>query len=106
MKQFAATLRDLDATEFRCGIDDAGLTSARDLVKRSAYNNPMITTVEAFAATLKELDASGVRCGIADAELASAHGIVKLNASQLPEYKDCLLREDDPSAVNGRGRTT
>jgi polo-like kinase 1 len=82
---FAETLVELDASGRDCGIDDAGLASARCILKLNAGNNPKITTVAPFAATLVELDASGEDCGIDDAGLASARCIVKLNAGNNPK---------------------
>jgi hypothetical protein len=77
---FATTLVELDASGLYCGIGDAGLTSAHNIVKLHAENNGNITTAAPFATTLLELDASGSCCGMGDAGLASAHNIVKLVA--------------------------
>jgi hypothetical protein len=77
---FATTLVELDASGSHCGIGDAGLTSAHNIVKLVAASNRKITTAAPFAATLVELNASGLYCGIGDAELTSAHNIVKLHA--------------------------
>jgi hypothetical protein len=81
---FATTLVEVDASGgwgCSCGIDDAGLKSAHNIVKLYAVDNRKVTTVAPFAATLVTLDVSG-GCGIGDKGLASAHGIMNLDASE------------------------
>jgi len=101
---FAETLRELDASNNECGINDDGLRLCTKLEKLWVTNNSKVTDCTPFAKSLKVLyaesgwsDCAGTnhgiivseRCGISDSSLSACTAIEELHAYNNDKITTC-----------------